>query len=362
MTLLGFEIRIIVTINIMFKSLHTSVLFALLLILSACGGASPEQAAETNVAPAPSKLIPVIFDTDANNELDDQHAMAYLLFNGQTFDVKGITVNATYSGGNIEEQYLEAERILKLCQQAGKIPLLKGADADFPTIQTDLSNPQHDGAAAVDFIIAEAEKMQEEKLVLLAVGKLTNVALALAKKPSIADLLRVVWLGSNYPEPGEYNQENDTASMSYILQKNVPFEMVTVRYGQPSGTDAVQVTQEEVQQRLPGKGPKIAEPITGRHGGSYHTFGDYAINLFEHIEYHTDPPARALYDMAAVAIVKSPTWAQQRSIPCPKLVEGKWLEQPENPRKITLWEDFDKAAIIGDFYQSLDNIHPVGEK
>jgi purine nucleosidase len=27
------------------------------------------------------KRIPVIFDTDANNELDDQHALAYLLFN-----------------------------------------------------------------------------------------------------------------------------------------------------------------------------------------------------------------------------------------------------------------------------------------
>jgi hypothetical protein len=37
----------------------------------------------------------VILDTDANNELDDQHAIAYLLFNGQVFDVEGITVNRT---------------------------------------------------------------------------------------------------------------------------------------------------------------------------------------------------------------------------------------------------------------------------
>ena len=29
--------------------------------------------------------IPVIFDTDANNELDDQHALAYLLLNDSTF-------------------------------------------------------------------------------------------------------------------------------------------------------------------------------------------------------------------------------------------------------------------------------------
>src|SRR5689334_20863496 len=67
--------------------------------------------------------IPVIFDTDANNELDDQHALAYLLFSGNTFAVKGVTVNATYNGGNIDQQYAEAERILKLTNEDGKIPL-----------------------------------------------------------------------------------------------------------------------------------------------------------------------------------------------------------------------------------------------
>jgi hypothetical protein len=42
-----------------------------------------------------SERIRVILDTDANNELDDQHAIAYLLFNGDYFDVEGITVNKT---------------------------------------------------------------------------------------------------------------------------------------------------------------------------------------------------------------------------------------------------------------------------
>lgn len=338
-----------------------AVFFMLLLLGFSCTSSTSTTEAESPQE-EPTSLIPIIFDTDANNELDDQHAMAYLLFNDKTFDVKGVTVNATRSGGNIDEQYLEAERILKLCQLDGKIPLYKGADQDFLTIKEDMGNAGHDGADAVDFIIAEAKKMEDEALVLLAVGKLTNVALALAKAPEIKEKLRVVWLGSNYPEPGEYNQENDTASMSYVLQQNVPFEMVTVRYGKPSGTDAVQVTQEEVMQKMPGKGPRIAEPITGRHGGTYSTFGDYAVNLFEHIEYHVDPPARALYDMAAVAIVKSPDWAEHRLIPCPVLKAGKWEEQAENNRKIVLWENFDKTAIIQDFYQTLDQIDPVGGK
>ena len=37
----------------------------------------------------------VILDTDANNELDDQHAIAYTLFSGNDFEVEAITVNRT---------------------------------------------------------------------------------------------------------------------------------------------------------------------------------------------------------------------------------------------------------------------------
>lgn len=340
-----------------------NLLFISLILLCtfqwSCKTEGKEAVQEETAAVETPALIPILFDTDANNELDDQHAMAYLLFNGGTFDVKGITVNATRSGGNIEEQYLEAERILQLCQLKGKMPLLRGADADFLTILPTIGEESYDGKAAVDFIISESMKMEGEKLVLLAVGKLTNVALALAKAPAIADKVRIVWLGSNYPEPGEYNQVNDTASMSYILQQNVPFEMVTVRYGKPSGTDAVQVTKEEVNQKMPGKGPKVAEAITGRHGGTFNTFGDYAINLFEHIDYHSDPPARALFDMAAVAIVKNPSWAKTTEIACPKLVDDQWIEQAGNSRKILLWEDFDREAIIGDLYRTLDDYQLV---
>lgn len=297
--------------------------------------------------------IPVIFDTDANNELDDQHALAYLLLNQDTFDVKGITVNATKNGGDIEEQYAEAERVLKLLDMDKKITLLKGANGSFTDIMPHTANADYDGAEGVNFIIDNAKQTKGE-LTLIAVGKLTNVALALQKDPSIADKLRVVWLGSNYPEPGEYNQDNDTASMNYVLNTKVPFEMVTVRYGKPSGTDAVRVTPEEIKSKATGKGPKVSEPVIGRHGGEFYNFGDYSVNLFEHITLHGDPPARALFDMAAVAVVKNPDWAEAITIPAPVLKDNKWVEQPENKRQIVVWQNFDKEKIIADYFATLD--------
>lgn len=322
-------------------------ILALFVVLLFCGS-STTQAQNKKQS---KQKIRVILDTDANNELDDQHAIAYLLFNKSIFDVSGITVNATGNGGNIDAQYAEAERVMKLCGVWGKIPLLKGANGSFEEIGNHVNEKNFDGNNAVDFIIKCARKIKKEKLVVIAVGKLTNIALAIKKDPSITDNIRLVWLGANYPDPGEYNLVNDIPSMNYLLQTNIDFEMVTVRYGKPSGTDAVRITKEEVLKNMPGLGPRIKTPVVGRHGGEFYTFGDYSVSLFENAQYHGNPPSRALFDMAAVAIVKNPEWAKSSVIPCPIMTDKKWVEQPENLRKIKIWENFDKEKIMLDFFQ-----------
>lgn len=325
----------------------------LLLLLGCNNQTAREQSAPPKKA-APGK-VRVVFDTDANNELDDQHALAYLLFNSDTFAVEGITVNATYNGGDIAEQLAEARRVVELCGMAGQVPLLAGANGSFAAIRDHTDSARFDGSPGIDFILDRADKGTGGPLVLLAVGKLTNVALALKKDPSLARRVRVVWLGSNYPGPGEYNQDNDTIAMNYVLNSPVPFEMVTVRYGKPSGTDAVRADRGQINQQMPGKGPKVSTPVTGRHGDAFTTFGDYSVNLFSHIELHGNPPSRALFDMAAVAIVKEPSWARARQVPAPVLVNNKWVERPGNPRKITVWEHFDADKIMADFYRTMDH-------
>ena len=298
--------------------------------------------------------IPVIFDTDANNELDDQHAMAYLLLNEEAFSTIGITVNATRNGGEIGEHVKEAQRVLKLCNKDGEIPLYAGANANFIDISPHVKDADFDGQEAVDFIIKEAMKKRKEKLVLLPVGKLTNIALALQKEPAIAERVRVVWLGANYPDPGEYNLDNDIESMNYVLQTKVPFEMVTVRYGLPSGTAAVTVTQDEIFKKMPGLGPEAKNAVTGRHGGSFTNFGDYSVDLFSHTGFYDEQKSRSLFDMAAVAIVKDASWATATEIPCPLYKGGQWVEQADNPRKILVWENFNREEIIADFYATFE--------
>lgn len=338
------------------KSITT--LLAFLVLATACKevAKNPPTKETEKVTQKERTKLKVIFDTDANNELDDQHALAYMLFNGDVFDVRGITVNATINGKGIQGHYDEAQRVMQLCNLKDSLPLLNGAEGNFQEISKDFDPDTYDGKEGVDFMLEETKK---DSVIIVAVGKLTNIALALKKDPSFAQRTNVVWLGSNYPEPGEYNQDNDTIAMNYVLNSKIPFEMVTVRYGQPSGTDAVAVTQTEIKQKMPGLGPKALEPITGRHGGTFETFGDYSVNLFTHIfdEAHiaiNETKSRPLFDMVALAILKNGAWGETQSIPAPILIDNTWIERPNNPRRIVLWENFDKENILDDFYKTIE--------
>lgn len=325
-------------------------LFALFL----CGGAplsrpAPAQPSEPDSSTAPTRLL---IDTDANNELDDQHALAYALLSGEAFRVEGITVNRTDNGGDIDAQMAEARRVVRLTGLTGNVPILKGASGTYKDIAPAVGQENFDGAEAVNFIIEQAHASGNRPLVVVPIGKLTNVALALEKDPSIASEIRVVWLGSNFPESGEYNLENDPSAVNPVIESGVPFEIAVVRYGRSTGTFAVQTFQSEIRAVMPGLGPEVESPVRGRHGNTHTTFGNYSVALFDHV----DQAARALYDVAAVSVIKQPGWATRRSVGPYRLENGDWVQQESGPG-IVIWELFYTSKIIQDFFDTLR--HPV---
>ena len=302
--------------------------------------------------------IRMIIDSDANNELDDQHAIAYALFNGDLFDVEGITVNRTRSGGDIDHQYAEAVRVVKLCGFHPEVPIYKGANGNYEEIIENINEANFDGSEAVKFIIERAKAEDNRKLLLVPIGKLTNIALAIKKDPSIIPMIRVLWLGTNYPNVGEYNFANDISAVNAVLDSEVEFEIAVVGYKSQTGTASVKASTKEIRKIMPGKGPHISNHVEGRHGGKFSNFGDYSVNLFENY----NDSHRSLFDMAAIAIVKNPSWAVPDTIGAPKFEDKDWIMNPTNERKIIIWDNFEQKKIMDDFYNTMKKYKLVQNK
>lgn len=300
--------------------------------------------------------IDLIIDTDANNELDDQHALAYAFCNSESFNLIGVTVNSTRAGGNIEEHYKEAVRIAHLCKAWGRVPIKKGAEGRYSEIAPNISKDNFDGKEAVDFIIERSGGFSSEnKLCIVAIGKLSNIALAIEKDSTIIDRVKLIWLGSNYPDPGEYNLENDTTALNPVFQSGMETEIALVAYGRGDGTDAVKIPIKEVERIMPGLGPHIADSIEGRNGGYFHSFGDYAVNLWQNMKLYGESQSRSLFDLAAVVIVKKPGYSDKKLIPAPFWKDGGWDLDYETKNQTVLYHNFKKDSILNEFFESLEN-------
>ncbi len=205
-------------------------------------------------AAAPEK---VIFDTDTAYFHDDGAALAMLLRSPEKIEVVGVTVTA----GN-EHAVQGAEYMLHLMELLGaaKVPLLIGAKAPLANSRERVAQmakewkigfkgalggdaPAADGLAppfggkfaatrpreghAVDFIIETVER-NPGQVTLLAVGPMTNVAGALAKKPSIAKKIkRLVFMGGSVRAPGnitttaEFNFWFDPEAARAVLRSGI---------------------------------------------------------------------------------------------------------------------------------------------
>jgi purine nucleosidase len=186
-------------------------------------------------------MQPVLFDTDLG--VDDALAIAMAL-NAPELDVIGLTV---VSGNvSIEQGTRSALQLLELLGR-DDVPVYVGAEKPLFIDRVDavqvhgstglgyaeLPEPSTlPVGRAVDHIIREIQKRPGE-LIVVAIGPLTNLALAERKSPGILNRARRVvamggalWCGGNITDKSEYNIYADPHALSELLQAQTNLTLI----------------------------------------------------------------------------------------------------------------------------------------
>lgn len=278
--------------------------------------------------------INVILDTDTYNECDDQFALAYLLKNQDKFNIEAITV-APYSHSYIKETIEETTKksyneILKICNWLNfetKNKVFKGA-INY------LCNGYNENNDAVNKIIEIANK--NKKTYILAIGAITNVALAIKKEPKIVEKIEIVWLGGN--EIGckdnlEYNFRQDVEAIKIIFDSKVKITILPCK----NVVSDLRIDINTLKNNLQNKSELC----------------DYLINRFYNDGYHGIQESRVIWDISVIAYMINKTWFETKRASCPNIKEDTSYELTDNRHEITFVTKLYRDKIYTDLFKKL---------
>lgn len=251
-------------------------------------------------------MLPVLIDADPG--VDDAMALVYAIRSGH-FDIQGITVVA----GNVPVAQ-GAENTARVLTALGRsdIPIAVGAAHPLLRPLHDASHVHgRDGLAGTAWPAPAVEPIAlpaplflierclqaERPLTLIALGPLTNVALALATEPRIRHRLsRIVCMGGALFCPGniapaaEFNFFADPEAARMVLHAGVPLTMVGLDVTMRALLDPAAVA------RLAERTDPVARLIA--------EMGDHLCRLYR--DWY-DIAGTAIHDPLAVAAAADPT-------------------------------------------------------
>ncbi len=171
----------------------------------------------------------VVIDTDTYNEIDDQFALAYLLRSHDIATTEAIYAAPFFNeksnspGDGMEKSYIEIEVLLTRLNMEG-VPHYKGAARTLENIDEPVES-----AASRDLVERALGATSLNRLVVVAIGCITNVASAILMEPEIKNRMTIVWLAGQYPyfpEQREFNLMGDLVAAQVIFDSGVPLYIV----------------------------------------------------------------------------------------------------------------------------------------
>lgn len=293
----------------------------------------------------------VILDTDMFNEVDDQFALTYLIKSLDVFDLKAITIAPFSKSGyantmtieeGTEKSYETTLKILDMLNKPEyKTKVYKGAIKYF--------NDSQESNAAVEEIIEIANK--NEKTTILAIGAITNVALAIKKAPEIINKIKVVWLGGNTfltKDNSEFNFRQDIKAVQTVFDSKVELVVIPCR----NVASNLSTTIYELRHYL-SEDTKLNK---------------YLCDIFIKCKksFMKEPKdeigsSKTLWDLSAIAYEINADWFKGEYISCPRILDNGLYEQTNDRHKVIFINDLYRNKIYQDFFIKMEAKYEVNK-
>lgn len=255
-------------------------LLSIILIITTCNAFSQNK-------------IPVVLDADTGNEVDDLYAISRALIE-PSWEI--LALNATQwqtSHWAIPESMENSHRLNQVL--LGYLDLSVKTRRGGASRMYDWGDKAQHSAAAYE-IIKQARNMNKlEKLNVIALGALTNVASAIYIDPSIESRIKLYWLGTSYDFEKDILSIIDFNSIMDIQAINILLNSEVEMHIMPNSTSVnMELTYEETENNLRG----------------IHPLGDYLCDRwYQHLD--GSRKKRVIWDLALIEAIIHPEWTEK---------------------------------------------------
>ncbi len=195
----------------------------------------------------------IIFDTDFARPPQDDSLALILALNSPELEILGITTVA--GNASLEKATADALRVLEIAGREG-IPVFAGANMPLVHEKSEFATRRHgtwwsddppppppggfatkkaEDKSAVDFMI-EAVSADPGQITIMAIGPLTNLAIAIRQEPGFAANVKQIYImggaiailpdgGGNQTPNAEFNIWVDPEAARVVLRSGIPIEL-----------------------------------------------------------------------------------------------------------------------------------------
>ena len=285
--------------------------------------------------------IPIILDTDIGDSIDDAMALAFALRSPE-LDIRAVTTVID----DVESKTRLAWRMLGIFNRRDIAlamgateplldPVMATSSKEFEVLTRNDTIPDSARRRAVDLIV-DTLLQSRQKITVVAIGPLTNIALALKADPRLKNNIeRIVIMGGAYfINQAEYNFKRDRTAAEIVFQSGVPITAV--------GLDVT--SQGKLREKDLDQMRLATDPA-----------GQFVIRLLDLAEEQTHEANPTLHDPLAIAAIFRPDLLdfQPGTVDIPLSGGGQAVFKPQATSKTKVGSKVNAAAFLDLFTERM---------